>query len=152
MNPQLNNKDPQRPPIGVKTMVRRSINMTRVKYNDRSYGIRVIMTASRKIYREGIIPSRSRDGVMKGRRCGRNAAVMGRGCDGTKDRRGEVGDDGNSRWQREVAKRNEEERQRKNHKGERRCEGKNVIIVTAVRAQGSRVAETITELKIKQGR
>lgn len=136
----------------METTARRSINIMRVKHNDKSYGIWVIMTASRKICREDMIPRRSREGVKKSRRGGGNVAAMGRGCEGTDDRRGGVGDDGNIRWQWETVKRNEEERQRKNHKGERRCEGKNVFLATAVKAQGDRVAEAITELKIKQGR
>lgn len=67
-------------------MAIRIINMMMVKDNDKSYGIHVMMTANRKIYREDIIPRRSRDGVMKGRGGGRNATAMGRGYDGTKER------------------------------------------------------------------
>lgn len=89
MEQQLYKKDPQRPPIGVETAALRKINKARTKFHDKPCGIRVMMTANRKIRRGDIIPRRSRRGVMETRNGGRYAPVMGHGYDDTEVRQGE---------------------------------------------------------------
>lgn len=152
MKPQLYNKEPERPPIGVKTTAMRVIIMMAVRSHDKPHSIQVMMLASRKIHRQGIIPRRSRDGVMKAGGGDRNASVMGRGYVGTEVSRGGVGDYGKCRWQREVAKWNEDEQQDKELEEGRRHEGRNSVNATGGSVQRSKVLDARARIKVGRRR